>query len=967
MRASFTLRRLSFRKNRQTCFPEKWGLLLSALLLVAALGLAWPKPAQAQGGAGTDRSVKAQDFMNTFGVNVHFGQNNYQNTQAIADALNILGFSRIRSTCESAQDVSAWNDVAAKAAGYFPAGLKADVLVTGYLNDPTTFTNQQSTIPQIAGLIETIEGPNEINNYGVGNGTHGPFDTTDQTQNFPSNSAAWAQAIYNWKQGVGSLSQVKLLAPTIASGDPNDYSKMPNVSSYVDSGSIHFYAGNGRQPSGFGGGNFSALYDWDQAASSPGKSLAVTECGQTTASKPGQGGCDNATQAKYVLTQLFDAAAKGASRAYLYQLMDDTGDGDPSGNGGAESHFGLFDYQWNAKPAAQALANLKNLLADSTTNFTPAVPGYSVSGITNAGAAGSSLSVSKSDGSTFIVVWNEPQIWDPNANAPVTPPADAVTISFGGSYTYKVYDPLTGTTAIAAGSGTSVGVNVTGSPILIQLIPIATASAAFVKADAATQGSWKGVYGADGYNVISDSSANNPSYPAYAPVTASPGGSYTWSLSNTYGQALQKAAPGSTDRIAAQWWGSPSFDVDCPLTDGRSHQAALYLLDFDNQGRNETVQVLDAGTNAVLDTRNLTSFAGGVYLIWNVTGHVRFHLVNSGSSSNATLSGLFFDPVGVGALITGTEFDDGAGPYGGNLANSASAALDGSVSTFYDCANSTGYVGLDAGTPTSVSRIVFAPRPGWENRMYAGVFEGSNTSATSGYTTLATEWSVPTDGLTNTLTVTDTTPYRWLRYRDSQGGNCNVAEIQFLDPPAGAPARPSALSTAPGSGRVTLSWHAAAGATSYHVLRSTSSGYTGTKAVAVNVTATSYTDTGLTNGTTYFYQITAVNANGHSGPSNQASAQPVAPPPAPTGLAAAAGAVGSKTIKVSWSASPGATGYAVSRATTSGGTYTKVGTPTTTSFSNTGLTSGATYFYKVSATNAGGTSAPAGPASANAP
>ncbi len=266
-----------------------------------------------------------------------------------------------------------------------------------------------------------------------------------------------------------TLSKVKLLAPSIASGDPADYAKLPDVSPNVDSGNFHFYAGNGRQPSNFGGGNFAAIDDWYKAAATPNKPVSVSEWGQTTAGKPGQGGCDNITQAKYILNQMFDLTAKGVYRAYLYQLMDDTPDGDPTGNGGAESHFGIFDYQWRVKPAAQALANVKNLLQDTTDQFTAKPPAYRVSGVTNAGAAGSSLSVSKSDGSIFIVVWNEPQIWDPKANAPVTPPTDPVTVNFGGDDEYKVYDPLIGLNAIAAGQGSQVSVNLSGSPLMIQV------------------------------------------------------------------------------------------------------------------------------------------------------------------------------------------------------------------------------------------------------------------------------------------------------------------------------------------------------------------------------------------------------------------------------------------------------------------------------------------------------------------
>ena len=440
----------------------------SRLLLGAAvLSSIW-----CAGQAQAQRNIKARDFTDTFGVNVHFGENGYRNVQAVADALHVIGFSRVRGSCVSVADVSAWKTLAAKSRSYFPAGLKADVLIGGYLNAPSvTLAGQETLVPQLGGIVESIEGPNEINNYSVGHGTHGPDDFSDRTKSFADNSLAWAKALYDWRKHTPSLSKVRLLGPTIASGDPKDYAALPDISAYVDAGSVHFYAGNGRQPSGFGGGNFAALYGWCRASATPGRNLALTEWGQTTAGRPGQGACDQATQAKYVLNQMFDAASVGTDRAYIYQLMDDTSDGDPTGNGGSESHFGLFDYRWRPKPAALAVGNLKTLLADTSARFTPKVPAFRVSGVTNAGAGGDCLSVSKSDGSTFVVVWNEPQIWDPKANVPIAPPADKVTVAFGGDYPYKVYDPLVGTSAIAAGHGTGMSVNVVGSPILVQITP----------------------------------------------------------------------------------------------------------------------------------------------------------------------------------------------------------------------------------------------------------------------------------------------------------------------------------------------------------------------------------------------------------------------------------------------------------------------------------------------------------------
>jgi len=86
------------------------------------------------------------------------------------------------------------------------------------------------------------------------------------------------------------------------------------------------------------------------------------------------------------------------------------------------------------------------------------------------------------------------------------------------------------------------------------------------------------------------------------------------------------------------------------------------------------------------------------------------------------------------------------------------------------------------------------------------------------------------------------------------------------------------------------------------------------------------------------------------------------PPSVPTGLSASA--TSQSQINTSWSAAAGATSYTVSRSTTSGSGYASVGTSATTSFSNTGLACGTTYYYVVSASNGTCSSANSSQASA---
>src|SRR3989338_1482826 len=89
------------------------------------------------------------------------------------------------------------------------------------------------------------------------------------------------------------------------------------------------------------------------------------------------------------------------------------------------------------------------------------------------------------------------------------------------------------------------------------------------------------------------------------------------------------------------------------------------------------------------------------------------------------------------------------------------------------------------------------------------------------------------------------------------------------------PSSPTNLTGTAGNTTASLSWSASSGATSYTVKRSTTNGgpYT---AVATGLTGTSHADTGLTNGTTYYYVVSAVNADGESANSAQASVTPFA-------------------------------------------------------------------------------------------
>jgi hypothetical protein len=105
-------------------------------------------------------------------------------------------------------------------------------------------------------------------------------------------------------------------------------------------------------------------------------------------------------------------------------------------------------------------------------------------------------------------------------------------------------------------------------------------------------------------------------------------------------------------------------------------------------------------------------------------------------------------------------------------------------------------------------------------------------------------------------------------------GDYGYTNYSASDSPTTIPAAPTGLTATAANAQVSLAWNASSGATSYNLYRSTG---TATPALFKSgIMTTSYPDTGLTNGTQYNYQVTAVNSKGESGRSNEVSATPQA-------------------------------------------------------------------------------------------
>jgi hypothetical protein len=210
-----------------------------------------------------------------------------------------------------------------------------------------------------------------------------------------------------------------------------------------------------------------------------------------------------------------------------------------------------------------------------------------------------------------------------------------------------------------------------------------TPSVTFLGMDTTTLGNWKGVYGQDGF-VLADYTLSTPSYSIFNAVNVNQRLLDIWSCSANHTcdpRELNKQPYSytSAERVESYYYNRMNDDFQVNTSDGATHRIALYLCDYEFYGRQVSIIAHNTATGTVLDTRVVSNYSGGVYLIYNYTGAVDFEMVDNITPTtdyipNGTVSGIFwggsggppspapngpvvgFSPLGVqsGATVSGT-------------------------------------------------------------------------------------------------------------------------------------------------------------------------------------------------------------------------------------------------------------------------------------------------------------------------
>ncbi len=222
-------------------------------------------------------------------------------------------------------------------------------------------------------------------------------------------------------------------------------------------------------------------------------------------------------------------------------------------------------------------------------------------------------------------------------------------------------------------------------------------------------------------------------------------------------------------------------------------------------------------------------------------------------------------------------------------------------------------------------------------------------------------------------TAANGTPYYYVvRSVNTVGSSTNSPQASAT-PDAGisasAPAAPTGLTVASVAHQsATLNWNAVANANFYTVYRSTlfnngggASNVLGTIVLANNVTNATYTDTSPTDGSIYRYAVAATGAGGTSSNSIPTIAVPKPSPPASLPPSLFATSVinmnPAQDVTLTWTAVPGAIGYAIYRSTSAGGPFVFLQSVSQTTYTDYGLGTNTIYYYRVAALNVAGVSA----------
>ncbi len=412
-------------------------------------------------GAYAAVAVRAMDFLNSIGVNVHISQG-VDSTQSVIPAISYIGARNIRDAAR----------IPALLVGLYQAtGAKVCMLPWG--------SDIAATIAQLkqlaaAGALLAAEGPNEPNNFPV---TYGGKTSGYNATFMPV--ALFQRDLYRAVKSDPKLKGIPVFHSSESGGaEPDNVglqflaipngagSLLPDGTKFADFANTHNYliangftrpANNnawGAAAPGPGDGPYDGLYSeygltWHKAFKGYSTAALATLPRVTTETgwyTQGTYPVSEDRQGKLILNLFLAQYKRGWKYTFLYMLRDDPNQG----------YWGLFHTDYSPKLSAIYLHNLTAILADNV-NLRPGSLNYL---IPDEPATVHDLLIQKSNGAFELAVWDER-----------VSGTDTITVNFGAAIpAVRIYDPaLSSSPAQILSNARSVQLTLTDHPMIIEL------------------------------------------------------------------------------------------------------------------------------------------------------------------------------------------------------------------------------------------------------------------------------------------------------------------------------------------------------------------------------------------------------------------------------------------------------------------------------------------------------------------
>ena len=422
-------------------------------VVVAAAALSVVFVADASAPAATVQAKPADAFVESLGVNTHYGNGIFTGGNAYADRridakLAALGIRHIRDHSYNAEGVAFVDNL------YSTYGIRANLILGETTRSPADLVSLLKAHP----AYEAIEGLNEPDF--AGSRSYNGLSDSSGTNSYPA-TKAFQNDLFAAIKAETQLASVTVLSPAMGRSNRSQHLIPINF----DVGAMHSYAW--ASPKTFAdvpsGGVDQALSD--MSALRGAKPLWATESGYYNQLPTNTKSVPEHVSGKYTPRLFAEFFNRGIGRTYVYELADQGPDATAR-----EQNFGLLRFDMTEKPAYTAMKNLIDLVEEpgaAAGSFTPSSLSYTIT----APASVHHTLLQKSGGRFYMMLWNEVLGYDSVNKIDLQPGDVAATLALeGGPFDVRVFKPNASAGALAAyASATSLNLMVPDQVMVLEL------------------------------------------------------------------------------------------------------------------------------------------------------------------------------------------------------------------------------------------------------------------------------------------------------------------------------------------------------------------------------------------------------------------------------------------------------------------------------------------------------------------